>query len=61
MIFCTIDSFDWSKTFENVDADRQVKQFNEAILNIMCNFILNKEINVDDKEPKSRDKNNSYK
>ena len=47
-----IDSFDWSKAFENVDVDRQVDIFKEAILNIMTDFILNKVITVDDREAK---------
>ena len=47
-----IDSFDWSKAFENVDVDNLVEVFNETILKIIRNFIPNKVITVGDREAK---------
>ena len=37
-----VDSFDWSKAFENVDLDTQVEIFHGTVLNIINNFTAKK-------------------
>ena len=45
------DFNDWLTKFESVDVDRHVEKFNSTTRNIMDNFIRNKVITVDDREP----------
>ena len=51
MIQSETDFNDWLIKFESVDVDRQVEKFNSITQNIMDNFIRNKVITVDDREP----------
>ena len=46
-----IENFDWNKPFPGQDIHNQVNLFNTTILNIFQNFIPNKIILCDDKEP----------
>ena len=46
-----IENFDWNKLFSSQDIHDQVNLFNTTILNIFRNFIPNKVILCDDKEP----------
>ena len=46
-----IENFDWNKLFSGQDIHDQVNLFNATILNIFRNFIPNKVILCDDKEP----------
>ena len=45
------DGFDWEKAFSNVNVHTQVKLFNETLSNIFMNFVPNKLITVDDRDP----------
>ena len=51
MIQSETDFNGWLTKFESVDLDRQVEKFNSTTRNIMDNFIRNKVITVDDREP----------
>ena len=46
-----IGCFDWGKAFSNVNVHTQVKLFNETLSNIFMNFVPNKLITVDDRNP----------
>ena len=46
-----IENFDWNKLFSGQDIHDQVNLFNTEILNLFRNFISNKVILCDDKEP----------
>ena len=46
-----IDGFDWEKAFSNVNVHAQVKLFNETLSNIFMNFVPNKLITVDGRDP----------
>ena len=46
-----IDGFDWEKAFSNVNVHAQVKLFNKTLSNIFMNFVLNKLITADDRDP----------
>ena len=46
-----IENFDWNKLFSGQYVHNQVNLFNTTILNIFRNFILNKVILCNDKEP----------
>ena len=52
LITKAIDAFDWDKKLSEKCVDDQVLLFNETLLNIMSNFIPNKLIIFDDKEPR---------
>ena len=47
----SIESFDWSKLFSGKNVHKQVKLFNKTLLNIFHNFIPNKIIVCEDKDP----------
>ena len=47
----TIDGFHWEKASSNVNVHTQVKLFNETLSNIFMNFVPNKLIIVDDRNP----------
>ena len=38
-----INSFYWEKAFSNSDVDNMVSIFNQAFVNILCNFIPHKD------------------
>ena len=66
----SIDNINWIMTFNNLNVDKQVELFNEYLMNIFNNFILNKIITLNDKDPpwitnniknKIYEKNNLYK
>ena len=46
-----IGCFDWGKAFSNVNVHTRVKLFNETLSNIFMNFVPNKLITVDDRNP----------
>ena len=46
-----IGCFDWGKAFSNVNVHTQVKLFNETLFNIFMNFVPNKLITVDERDP----------
>ena len=46
-----IANFDWEKAFSNINVHTQVKLFNEILTNIFTNFIPNKLITLDDRDP----------
>ena len=46
-----IENFDWDDIFQNKNINEQVKTFNEILLNIFSNFIPNKIVTINDKEP----------
>ena len=46
-----LDLVNWEKLFRNENIDIQVSIFNETILNILSNFIPNKIIGCNDKDP----------
>ena len=47
----SIESFDWSKLFSGKNVHEQVELFNKTLLNIFHNFIPNKIILCDDRDP----------
>ena len=47
----TTDGFHWEKASSNVSVHTQVKLFNETLSNIFINFVPNKLIIVDDRDP----------
>ena len=47
----SIESFDWSKLFSGKNVHEQVELFNKTLLNIFHNFIPNKIIVCDDRDP----------
>ena len=46
-----ISNFNWSKAFENLSVDGKVKHLNETLLNIFQNYIPNKKIKCDYRQP----------
>ena len=44
-------NFNWSKAFENLSADGKVKHLNETLLNIFRNYVPNKKIKCDYRQP----------
>ena len=44
-------SFNWNKAFENLSTDRKVELLNETLLNIFKNYIPNKKIKCDYRQP----------
>ena len=51
MVNRTVETFNWEKLLENKNVNDQLYLFNETILNIFHNFILNKNIICNDKNP----------
>ena len=51
MINRDIELFDWDKSFEDTNVHNQVRVFNKTMLNIFHNFISNKNITCNDKNP----------
>ena len=50
-INCTIDIFDWGNSFKSKNVHERVHFFNKIILNIFHNYILNKTILCNNKDP----------
>ena len=48
-----ISSFDWNKAFENLSVDEKVDFLNKTLLNIFRNYIPNKKIKYDYRQPPS--------
>ena len=46
-----INQVDWQLVFSNKNVQRQVNIFNKSIINIFSNFIPNKHLTFDDKNP----------
>ena len=46
-----IEMLDWEKLFQNKNICNQIKLFNQAIVNIVHNYIPNKCITCNDKGP----------
>ena len=46
-----LDSVNWERLFDQKDINAQVAAFNETILNIFRNYVPNKYITIDDKDP----------
>ena len=46
-----IEMFNWEKLFQNKNIHDQLKLFNETIVNIVSNYIPNKFITCNDKDP----------
>ena len=46
-----LDSVNWERLFDQLDINAQVAAFNETILNVFRNYVLNKYITIDDKDP----------
>ena len=46
-----ISSFNWNKAFENLLVDAKVETLNEILLNIFRNYILNKKIKCNYRQP----------
>ena len=66
-----LDLINWERLFNKKDiGDAQVTVFDKTILNVLRNYVINKYINIDDKDPvwmnetiklKIKAKNNMYK
>ena len=46
-----LDSVNWERLFDQLDINAQVAAFNETILNVFRNYVPNKYITIDDKDP----------
>ena len=46
-----LDSLNWERLFNKKNIDVQVVAFNETILNVFRNYVPNKYITIDDKDP----------
>ena len=46
-----LDLVNWERLFSNKDINTQVSIFNETILNVFSNYVPNKYITIDDKDP----------
>ena len=46
-----LDSFDWERLFDKKDLNSQVVTLNEIILNVFRNYVPNKYITIDGKDP----------
>ena len=47
----TLDSVKWERPFDQLDINAQFAAFNETILNVFRNYVPNKYITIDDKDP----------
>ena len=47
----TLDSVNWERLFDQKAINAQVTAFNETILNVFRNYVPNKYITIDDKDP----------
>ena len=46
-----LDSVNWERLFDKKDLNSQVVTLNEIILNVFRNYVSNKDIAIDDKDP----------
>ena len=46
-----LDSVNWERLFDKKDLNLQVATLNETILNVFRNYVPNKYITIDDKDP----------
>ena len=46
-----LDSVNWERLFDKKDLNSQVVTLNETILNVFRNYVPNKYITIDDKDP----------
>ena len=46
-----LNIIDWSKLFSNANFEKQVNILNGTLFNIFANFVRNKVITVDDRDP----------
>ena len=46
-----LDSVNWERLFDQKAINAQVTAFNETILNVFWNYVPNKYITIDDKDP----------
>ena len=46
-----LDSVNWERLFDQLDINAQVASFNETILNVLRNYVPNKYVNIDGKDP----------
>ena len=46
-----LDSVNWERLFDKKDLNSQVVTLNETTLNVVRNYVLNKYITIDDKDP----------
>ena len=53
----TLDSVNRERLFDQLDVNAQVAAFNETILNVFQNYVPNKYITIDDKDPVSMNEN----
>ena len=44
------NKFDWEKAFSNIDIDKMVSIFKEAIINTLYNFISHETVLFDDRD-----------
>ena len=51
LIYRAINEFDWENSFLHKNIDEQLKIFNVTIMNIFKNFIPDKVITCDDRDP----------
>ena len=47
----TVSNFNWNRTFENLSVDEKIELLNETLLNIFWNYIPNKKIKCDYRQP----------
>ena len=46
-----LDLVNWERLFDQKSIDGQAATFNDTILNTFCNFVTNKYMAIDDKDP----------
>ena len=51
MIYKTVEGFDWDKAFSDKSADEKASILTKAIFNVISNFIPNKIVTIDDRDP----------
>ena len=56
-----LDSVMWERLFNKKDIDAQVAVFDETILNVFRNYVSNKYITIDDKDPACMNETNKLK
>ena len=56
-----LDSVMWERLFNKKDIDAQVAVFDETILNVFRNYVSNKYITIDDKDPVWMNETNKLK
>ena len=46
-----LDSVNWNRLFDSKDINSEVTALSETILNVFCNYVTNKYITIDNKDP----------